>query len=139
MSFGQLGAVIIRENVSSGDGSLEIMIPGHRINVIFMVARVNNFVDITNCLGSQSTEFLNKVISILHQCAYKWDGWANRNEGDKYLITWKMPDTTSTTDAEKNEALLELRTETADKSLITAVKIVSEMRRAVHFAPYFRK
>jgi hypothetical protein len=66
MSFGQLGAVIIRENVSSGDGSLEIMIPGHRINVIFMVARVNNFVDITNCLGSQSTEFLNKVISILH-------------------------------------------------------------------------
>jgi len=41
MSFGQLGAVIIRENVSSGDGSLEIMIPGHRINVIFMVCRIN--------------------------------------------------------------------------------------------------
>jgi len=139
MSFGQLGAVIIRENVSSGDGSLEIMIPGHRINVIFMIARVNNFVEITDCLGAQSTEFLNKVITILHQCAYKWDGWANRNEGDKYLITWKMPDTTSTTDAEKNEALLEQRTETADKSLITAVKIVSEMRRAAHFAPYFRK
>lgn len=115
------------------------MIPGHRINVIFMVARVNNFVEITNSLGAQSTEFLNKVISILHQCAYKWDGWANRNEGDKYLITWKMPDTTSTTDAEKNEALLEQRTETADKSLITAVKIVSEMRRAAQFAPYFRK
>ena len=30
MSFGQLGAVIIRENVSSGDGSLEINIPGMR-------------------------------------------------------------------------------------------------------------
>jgi len=41
MSFGQLGAVIIRENVSSGDGSLEIMIPGHRINVIFLTARIN--------------------------------------------------------------------------------------------------
>ncbi len=30
MSFGQLGALIINENVSSGDGQLEIMIPGHK-------------------------------------------------------------------------------------------------------------
>jgi hypothetical protein len=52
MSFGQLGAVIIRENVSSGDGSLEIMIPGHRINVVFMVARLNNFIEITEVLKS---------------------------------------------------------------------------------------
>jgi len=28
MSFGQLGAVIIKENFGSGDGSLEINIPG---------------------------------------------------------------------------------------------------------------
>ena len=66
MAFGQLGAVIIRENVSSGDGNLEIMIPGHRINVIFMVARVNNFVEINNALGQQCPEFLNKIIQILH-------------------------------------------------------------------------
>jgi len=52
MSFGQLGAVIIRENVSSGDGSLEIMIPGHRINAIFMVARINDFVILMNSLGT---------------------------------------------------------------------------------------
>jgi hypothetical protein len=50
MSFGQLGAVIIRENVSSGDGSLEIMIPGHRINSIFLVVRINQFIEITEAL-----------------------------------------------------------------------------------------
>lgn len=50
MSFGQLGAVIIRENVSSGDGSLEIMIPGHRINSIFLVVRINSFIEITEAL-----------------------------------------------------------------------------------------
>lgn len=44
MSFGQLGAVIIRENVSSGDGSLEVMIPGHRITAIFLVVRINHFI-----------------------------------------------------------------------------------------------
>ena len=139
MSFGQLGAVIIRENVSSGDGSLEIMIPGHRINVVFMVARVNNFIEITEVLKSQSTEFLNKVAGILHQCAHKWDGWANRNDCDKFLITWKLPEAESSNDNEKNEAIQEQRTETADKSLIAAVKIVSEMKRAAQFAPFFRK
>lgn len=103
MSFGQLGAVIIRENVSSGDGSLEIMIPGHRINSIFLVVRINSFIDITEALKAQIPEFLNKIIGIVHQCAEKWDGWANRNECDKYLITWKLPDTEHTADNEKNE------------------------------------
>ena len=55
------------------------------------------------------------------------------------MITWKLPDPTSTNDSEKSEVLLEQKTETADKSLIAAVKIVSEIRRAAYFAPYFRK
>ena len=55
------------------------------------------------------------------------------------MITWKLPDTEQSTDNEKNEALMEQKTEMADKALITAVKIVSEMRRAQYFASYFRK
>jgi hypothetical protein len=35
--------------------------------------------------------------------------------------------------------LLEQRTDYADKSLIAAVKIVSEMRRATYLKDYFRK
>ena len=107
MSFGQLGAVIIRENVSSGDGSLEIMIPGHRINAIFLVVRINSFIEITEALKSQIPEFLNKLIGIIHHCSEKWNGWPNKNECDKYLITWKLPDTEHTSDNEKNEQLLE--------------------------------
>lgn len=103
MSFGQLGALIIRENVSSGDGSLEIMIPGHRINVIFLLVRINHFVDIVDALKSQTNEFTNKVIHIIHSCGHKWNGWANRNESDKYMLTWKVPDTENSTDNEKNE------------------------------------
>lgn len=107
MSFGQLGAVIIRENVSSGDGMLDIMIPGHRINVIFMVCRINKYVDLTNEFKERSTEFLNKVVNILHSVAHRWDGWASKNEGDKYVITWKLPDTENSADNEKNEQLME--------------------------------
>lgn len=42
MCFGQLGALIIREAVSTGDGSLEIMIPGHRLKCIFCVIRLQD-------------------------------------------------------------------------------------------------
>ncbi len=55
------------------------------------------------------------------------------------MISWKLPETDGTTDNEKNEALMEHKTELADKSLITAVKIVSEMRRASMFVPYFKR
>lgn len=139
MSFGQLGAVVIKENSSQGDGNFEIMIPGHRINVIFMVCRVNRYVDYTDVLKSHITEFLNKIVGILHECAARWDGSANKSEGDKYLLTWKLPNTENQTDNEKNEWLMEQKTEMADKSLITAVKIVSEMRRATAFSSFFRK
>ena len=40
MCFGQLGAMIIRDTVSKGDGQLEIMIPGNRRNVIFCVVKL---------------------------------------------------------------------------------------------------
>lgn len=68
-------------------------------------------------------------MGIVHTCASKWNGWANKSEGDKYILTWKLPHIDES-DNEKNEELLEERTEYADKSLITAVKIVAEMRRS---------
>lgn len=78
------------------------MIPGHRINVIFMVIRVNDFVEISETLQEHTTVFLNKVIKILHICGDKWSGSANKNEGDKYLLTWKLPDVEES-ENEKNE------------------------------------
>ena len=138
MSFGQLGAIIIRDQVSSGDGNLEIFIPGHKITAILMVVKLNGFVDYAEILKTNVSEFLNKIISILHQCADRWDGWANKTDGEKFLISWKLPEAEQTNDVEKNEQVMEMRTELADKSLIAAVKIVSEIRRANQFNVYFK-
>lgn len=55
MSFGQLGAVVIKENSSQGDGNFEIMIPGHRINVIFMVCKINQYVELADGLKHHIT------------------------------------------------------------------------------------
>ena len=140
MSYGQLGAIIIRDQVSSGDGNLDIMIPGHKINAIFMICKINQFVDYTDVLKTNFTDFLNKITLIVHQCAFRWGGWANKTEGDRYLITWKLPEIeASSKDAERNEFLQEQRTEMADQSLIAAIKIISEVRRANQFNAYFKK
>ena len=53
-------------------------------------------------------------------------------------MTWKLPEIDEN-DSEKNEQLLEERTEMADKSLITAVKIVSELRRATHINQFYKR
>ena len=128
MSYGKLGAVILNENVSSGDGSLEIMIPGHRINVIIMICRINN-IDTVELLGERAMIYVNKIVKIIHHCGERWSGSVNRNESDIYMITWKMPDAEEG-DHEKNELIQLTKTEYADKSLIAAVKIISEIRRS---------
>ncbi len=79
--------------------------------------------------------FLNKVVRILHECADRWSGSANKNEGERFLITWKLPEIEES-ENEKNEMLLEQRTEYADKSIIAAVKIVSELRRSPDMKAY---
>ena len=66
MSFGQLGAIIIRGQVSSSDGGLEIFIPGNKINAIFMVVKIQQFVDYTDVLRTNLPDFLNRVIQIVH-------------------------------------------------------------------------
>jgi len=50
------------------------MIPGHRISVIFMVARINYYCELIDALKLSSTDFLNKIIHILHKTADEWDG-----------------------------------------------------------------
>ena len=139
MSFGQLGAIIIRGQVSSGEGNLEIMTPGQKITAIFMICKIQKFIDYTDVLKTNLPDFINKIASVVHKCSHRWDGWANQNEGDKFIITWKLPELESPNESEKNESLQEQRTEMADKSLITAIKIVSEIRRANQFNVYFRK
>ena len=43
LCLGQLGAIIIRDNVTSGDGSLGIMIPGIKLNCVFCIIRVQKY------------------------------------------------------------------------------------------------
>ena len=82
---------------------------------------------------------MNNIIQILHGCCQKWDGSASKTEGEKFVLTWQLPHIDEGADNEKNGALLEERTELADKSLIAAVKIVSEINRADHINSLWKR
>merc|ERR550514_1770967 len=43
VGFGEAGAEIIGKNMSSGDGELNIMMPGIRVNAIFGYANIHQF------------------------------------------------------------------------------------------------
>ena len=91
--------------MSSGDGTLGIMIPGGRHTVIFCVMRLEHYVFISEILAEDSIQFLNQIMNIVHTCADRWDGSANKSEGERYVITWKLP-VIDDSDSEKNEQLL---------------------------------
>jgi len=142
MSFGQLGADIVRENIdllttSQSDSSLEIMKAGQRIDAIFMVCRINHYETILECLKEEAIIYINKVVKIVHECGYQWNGSVNKNEGDLYLLTWKLPNVKEG-EHERNENLQEVKTELADKSLIAAVKMIAELKRAGELKSYFK-
>ena len=86
---------------------MEIFIPGHKINTILMVVKLNQFIDYSAILKNNISEFLNEITNILHHCSNRWDGWANKTDGDKYLLSWKLPEAEQTNDVEKNEQVME--------------------------------
>ena len=63
------------------------MIPGGRHTVIFCVMRLEHYVFISEILAEDSIQFLNQIMNIVHTCADRWDGSANKSEGERYVIT----------------------------------------------------
>ena len=34
---------------------------------------------------------MNKIVKIVHECAKIWDGIPANNNGDRYILSWKLP------------------------------------------------
>jgi len=43
-------------------------------------------------MEENSIIYINYISTIIHYCGTNWSGSVNWNEGDFYLITWKLPD-----------------------------------------------
>mmetsp|Transcript_30364 Transcript_30364/g.44687 ORF Transcript_30364/g.44687 Transcript_30364/m.44687 type:complete len:871 (-) Transcript_30364:458-3070(-) len=95
VGFGEAGAEIIAKNlnISNEDGSgksLSLLGKGNKIHSIFVFCDVRNFTDTTECLQEEVMLFVNRIAYILHGIVVQYDGAANKNIGDAFLLTWKV-------------------------------------------------
>jgi class 3 adenylate cyclase len=89
--FGGLGAEIVANFFTAQDSNLDIMVPGKKIDVVLLVCRINQFTETTDCLQDEIIVYVNKIAKIVHKCAEEWNGWPNKNYGDRFFITWQLP------------------------------------------------
>ena len=114
------------------------MVPGVKIQTVFLICRINRFSEITDALQEEITVFINKFAKIVHDCADYWGGSINKNTGEVFLLTWKLPAIDDQDSEAKKQAINEEKAELAIKALVTALKIVSEIRRASDLKAYAR-
>ena len=58
------------------------MVAGKKVEGIFAFCDIRNFTDTTECLQERIMTYVNQVGHIVHTCAHRNGGAANKNVGD---------------------------------------------------------
>merc|ERR1740117_1506796 len=94
LGFGEAGANIIGHNMSGSDSAgVNAMVPGSRVNCIIGVARVRDFSTATEVLQAKIMTFVNQIAEIVHGVVNEFHGAPNKNNGDSFLIIWRLENT----------------------------------------------
>ena len=130
VGFGEAGAEIIGKNLNMsndehGGSSMNLLGKGTKILSIFGFCDVRNFTDTTECLQEEVMLFVNRIAHILHSIVVQYDGAANKNIGDAFLLTWKLNP--------KNVGNCVEHGYSADKALYSFLKTMVEMIRHEDF------
>ncbi|OQR96205.1 hypothetical protein ACHHYP_16555 [Achlya hypogyna] len=90
IGYGSAGSAIISRNMMGAD--FDPIIAGKKVHAVFGFCDIRRFTDITECLQEQVMMFTNTIGHLVHHAAYTFDGHANKNVGDAFLLVWKIPE-----------------------------------------------
>lgn len=79
-------------------GNVDPMIPGNKVVAIFGFCDIREFTKLTNVLQERIIVFVNEVADIVHGTIDKFQGAANKNIGNAFLLVWKLEDEDSVFD-----------------------------------------
>jgi class 3 adenylate cyclase len=89
--FGEAGANIVSQNMSgNATAGVNAMVPGARVDCIIGHARIKHFSTATEVLQGRVMTFVNQVAEIVHGVVDQFHGAANQNNGDTFLLIWRM-------------------------------------------------
>lgn len=66
------------------------MLPGQKIISIFGFCDIRNFTDATEVLQEGVMVWINEIGEIVHKIVDNYQGAANKNIGDAFLLVWKF-------------------------------------------------
>jgi len=105
VGFGEAGGEIISKNMRLGQGKLDPLIKGTKIDAVFGFCDIRRFTDATECLQEDVMVFVNTIGGIVHSAVHRLSGAANKNIGDAFLLTWKLPRIDEQTAARRRDQL----------------------------------
>lgn len=126
LGFGEAGAEIIGHNMKAGQSAgVDAMVSGVRVDAIVGFATIYNFLVVNQVLKEKIMIFVNQVGEIVHGCVDDFNGAANKNVGDSFLLIWRI-----TGYDEPAQRKL------ADMAIMSFVRIVTEINKSPVLAQY---
>lgn len=130
LGFGEAGSGIIATNMEKA-GGLDTMLSGSRCMAVFGFCDIRNFTDSTEILLEGVMLFVNEIAQIVHGVVDHYQGAANKNIGDAFLLVWKFhPE-----DVEIGEEGMDVKKDAkrgiylADCALTSFLKIIAKINR----------
>eukprot|EP00439_Symbiodinium_sp_Y106_P005596 s3618_g1.t1 len=127
LGFGEAGANIIEHNMHGVDSAcVDAMVEGTRVECIIGATRIRDFSTATEVLQAKVMTFVNQIAeaSIVHGVVDEFHGAANKNNGDTFLMIWRVAG-----DDEKVSKL-------ADMSILAFTRILGAIHRTPVLAAY---
>jgi len=134
VGFGVAGSEIIKENLSSAaadsDQPLDLVdSPGKLIYAAFGFCDIHEFDHLTDILEVHIMDFVNDVARVVHEQVHTWDGQCNKNLGNSFLMTWRVPPAATGGQANIDVTRLPAMRTIADKAMIGYVKVIADLNR----------
>merc|ERR1719174_3362340 len=128
LGFGQAGANIIGDNMKVADSAgVNAMVPGVRVECIIGIVRIRDFSTATEVLQAKIMTFVNQIAEIVHGVVDEYHGAANKNNGDMFLIIWRLQGVHI--DADR-------KTRLAEMSIVAFAKIIGSLHSSKLLAGY---
>lgn len=132
VGFGEAGAEIIRQSLYKNSIDLDLSFKrrsnqsGVNVSCIFLFCDIRSYTDITECLREEVFVFTNKIAEVVHSICHSFGGYANKNIGDAFLITWVLDEKKDQVRKRfsKGEPSISASKNQTDKALLSVVHII---------------
>jgi hypothetical protein len=124
----------VTRTLTNDKNFMELIIPGRKVNIIFSVCHIGKFSETTDCLQDEIIVFVNKIVKIVHECAKRWGGNPANNNGDRYILTWKLPSRD-----DLNKKMNRSNSIKSLPSLDDISQIVPDMKLVKPYAPWLKE